>query len=223
MNAKKHGNGFFWWDNFAGHNYLTQSMKDDCQKINDDYSFFSFVGTHNGGYYSRDENLCWFHSAWRFIPENMLYETYKELLCDTDWVQGRWAYPYFFKPDLRKKVMELKSHDIIESPVLHSLLDDDGYLTVYYGHSEKTMRGAYSWTLDKSKAIENGYLFAKIVKNNPTFDCVTGKVKLSDVITFINGHSIHEITAMPRKVINQSKEICNIEDYRREPHGVVKF
>lgn len=215
MNTTDHGNGIFISNNFAGIDWLDEAMQADCRRISKDYSFTKFVGTHNGGYFSRDEELCWFHSVWRFIPENMLYEIYRGLLWDTNWAQGRWAYPFFFKPDLRKKIMELKNHDTIENSVLHSLLDDDGYLTVYHGHSEKTMRGAYSWTLDKSKAMENGYFFAEIVKKNPTFYCVTGKVKLADVITFINGHSIHEITAIQRKVINQNKEIFNVEDYRR--------
>lgn len=214
MKSSEHGNGLFFWNNYAKRDYLTQSMKDDCQKINDDYNFFSFYGTHNGGYYSRDESLCWFHSVWRFIPENMLYETYKDLLDNTNWAQGRWAYHYFFMPDLLKKVTKL-NHYTVENSVLQSLVDDDGYLTVYQGRSVNAMCGAYSWTFDKSKALDNGYLFAAIVNKCPAFYCVTGKVKLEDVITFINGHSVHEITAMPQEVINQSKEFFSTENYRR--------
>ena len=118
-------------------------------------------------------------------------------------------------PDLLKKVTKL-NHYTVENSVLQSLVDDDGYLTVYQGLCARTTCGAYSWTFDKAKALENGYLFAAIINERPDFYCVTGKVKLADVITFIDGHSIHEITALPQRIINQSREFFNTEDYRME-------
>jgi hypothetical protein len=214
MNTNVHGNAIFYWSNHARHDFLTQEMKDDTKGICADYTFYDFISDYNGGYASRDEFLCWFHSAWRFIPKDMLYETYKEELSGTDFARGRWAYNYFFKPDLRKEIMALNKHDTVESLELRSLLDKDGCLTVYHGmNCVNSMRHSYSWTLDKDKAIDLGFIDAAIVHKLDSFYCVTGKVKLKNIITYISGHSTHEIAVMPERVKDQTKEVFSTEDY----------
>ena len=215
MNLGHHGAGIFFWDNYAGHDYLDEAMKADCQRISEEFDFFDFVATHNGGYISRNEFLCWFHSMWQHIPKNMLYVTYKTLLVDTDWARGRWAFKYFFKPGIVEDIMKLNKHDTVENPVLRSLLDEDGYLTVYHGHCKKTMHNSNSWLLNKDNAIQLGRTYAPLhLYNSPTFYCVTGKVRLEDVITFIDGHCTHEIAVMNKSVINKTKEFFNIEDFK---------
>ena len=212
MSLIQPGAGIFFWDNYAGHDYLSEEMKADCKKICEEFNFFDFVLAHNGGYVSRDEFLCWFHSMWKHIPKNMLYVTYQELLEDTDWARGSWACDYFFKSGIVNEVMKLNKHDTVENPVLRSLLDEDGYLTVYHGHCKKTMHNANSWLLNKDEAIHLGRIYAGI-NSRPTFSCVTGKVSLDDVITYIAGHCTHQIAVLNRNVINQTKEFFNVDDY----------
>ena len=96
MNARDHGSGVFFWDVYGGHEYLSHAMIEDCKEINKNNSFYRFVAKYNDGNLSRDECLAWFHSIWRFIPEDMLLETYEDLLADSDWARGSWAYKYFF-------------------------------------------------------------------------------------------------------------------------------
>jgi len=219
MISNDHGAGFFFWDNYARYDYLDENMKADCQKINSEYSFFDFVMANNGGYFSRDEMLCWFHSTWRFIPKDMLYETYKELLDDTNWAKGLWAYSYFFKVGLYRDIMTLNKHDTVNNSVLHPLLDESGFITIYRGYSKyalygpNTLNTPYSWTFNKKNAIRDGCHYA-ICDNHPHFNCLTGKARLEDVITFIDGHIIHEITILPSLVNIQLKEVFNTNDFR---------
>jgi len=211
MKWSDYGNGIFRWDNYAGLDLLSKPMIADLQQISGEHAFFDFVIRNNGGYVSRDEFLCWFHSTWRYIPRNMLYETYKDLFDDSDWARGRWAYRYFFEHDLYSEVMSLNKHDTVNNPELKSLLDDDGYLTVYHGHYKKTMHNSNSWMLNKDNAIKQGRIYAGVYKS-PSFYCVTGKVKLEDVITFISGHRTHEIVVMQKNVRNKVKECFNTKD-----------
>lgn len=212
FSSDNHGIGIFLADNYAGYDFLDKSMKADCGNINDDYNFFRFVMSNNGGYFSRDEFLCWFHSAWRFIPKDHLYETYKDCLDDMYLRQGHWAYSYFFKPDLRKAIMELNKLDTVENPTLKSLLDEDGYLPVYHGHYKKTMHNSYSWSLSKDNAVQIGRKYAYLYQS-PTFYCVTGRVRLEDVIMLIEGHREHEVAVMHQRVKDQTKEFYNSKDF----------
>ena len=205
---RENGTGLFLFDNYADLDFLTEAMKADCQNINDSYSFYGYVMKHNGGYFSRNEFLYWFHSMWKFIPESELYEIYKELLSDMWLYQGRAVYDFFFKPNLRKEILKLNKHDTVKNPTLNSLLDEDGYLTVYYSNYKETVRKSNSWLLDKDRAIQVGRIYAGVHKS-PTFHCITGKVKLADILTFIEGHREHEVIAPQTKVINQVKEFFN--------------
>ncbi len=141
-----------------------------------------------------------------------LYNTYKELLDDMYLLQGHYSYPQFFLPDLLCEIMTLNRHDTVENPELTSLLDEDGYLTVYRGQVAERMRNANSCTLDRSMAIHVGRAYT-LSSSSPTFYCVTGKVKLADVIAFLQGRKEHEVMVMQKNVKHKTKKMLNSEDY----------
>lgn len=204
MNSQEHGDGYFYWYIRGRLDYMTESMKAECRNINNENDFFHFVTSHNCGDFSRNEMLAWFHSMWRFIPQRALYVTYKDLLANTDLGKGRWAHKYFFKPGLRKEIMKLNKHDTVENAELCSMLDEDGFLTVYHGNVHDTV--SFSWVTHRNHAITAGDVAALIAERSEYY-CATGKVKPKDVISFISGHPVHEITVPPTKVLIQDREV----------------
>jgi len=187
------------------------AMVKDCSNINDEYDFFDLVIAHTGNYVSRNKFLSWFKLLGEFIPAEHLYQPYTELLGDIHVVKGREYYSDFFKPDILEKIRKVNRHDTVENPKLISLLDNEGYLTVYLGHCGKTLHNCNSWTLKKEDAIHMGAIYA-LFQKSPEFYCVTGKVKLNDVIASINVRGRDEVIVLPKNVSNKTKDFFDYSD-----------
>lgn len=171
----------------------------ECRNINIDFTFTDVIFKHST--YSRNGCINWFavYEVWRFIPKEFLYREYKNLLNSE---QFGFQYSYFFKSELICEIMKVNKYDTVENKELISLLDSDGYLTVYHGHCKPTMRNSYSWTIDKNVAEFFGRRNARF-HSASNYYIVTGKVKLEDVIAFID----EEDADGDAKKINNEKEI----------------
>jgi hypothetical protein len=178
------------------------NMINDCKKINNDYDFCSLVAANNGGINDKKETLYWFHFLWNEIPLEYLLKTYKELLTTVECGAG---YNDFFNPEILVKISTVNKYDTLGNKTLNSLCDKNGELTIFHGHCKNTMRNSNSWTLNKDIAIWFGKRNSMFYRN-PTFYCVTGKVKLDDVITFITERNEDEIVVLQKNVRNKEKE-----------------
>jgi len=178
----------------------------DCPNINDEYSLWDVISTHSEYYASREEAQYWFHFVWRDVPENYLYATYKSILDSINIIKGRVMYLDLFKPKILARIMELNQHDTVNNPTLISLLDEEGFLTVYHGRCSKTMHNANSWSLEKDDALAIGRINALFDKSDD-FYCVTGKVRLSDIIATIHGRNGKGVAVLQKNVKRTGKEI----------------
>lgn len=189
---------------------LYQIIK-DCKNINEDYDFYSVLIKH-GHYFTRNKFLDLFSILWEYIPEEHLYPVYQDLLSDIHIIKGREWYTEFFKPEIISKIMKHNKHDTVENPELISLLDNNGFLTVYHAHCNRTLRDAHTWTLNKEQAVMLGGMKAILYKN-PDFYVVTGKVKLDDVIAFIQVREDRdEVAVLNKNVSDKTKEIFKVSD-----------
>jgi hypothetical protein len=91
------------------------------------------------------------------------------------------------------------------------LLDEDGYLTIYHGRSQRTMHGANSWTFNRDNALRAGQHYAW-AHGSPNFYCVTGKVRLADVIAYIPNDPEHQIVVLQKNVQDKTKELHDSKD-----------
>lgn len=185
---------------------MLQKMKEDCRNINDEYDFFDLLIAHTGSYISRNKFLYWFDWLWEYIPPKHLYEPYTDLLSDIHVIKGREYYSVFFQQEMLDRIKKHNRHDTVENPKLNALLDENGYLTVYLGHSKKTLRNCNSWALEKEQAINLGRIKALFDQDPPDFICVTGKVKLEDVVAHINVRGRDEVVVLQRDVKFKKKE-----------------
>ena len=146
-------------------------------------------------------------SSWRSVPDCVFYKAWTSALCD-----DRGYYNMLFKPEIIARVMKTKQPYVDENKVLLDLLDDDGYLTVYHGHSKKTLNGSNSWSLNREIADWFGRRNADGRHNRKGQSCDTywvaaGKVKLADVIAFITNRNEDEIVVLNRNVKKVDKQI----------------
>ena len=189
----------------------TKAMAEALRATKDDKDlcFHSFVAEHNGNNWNKGLMMDWFTIIQHCIPDKFFYENYKGILSDTplDW------YMECFDISVLKRVFELNKHDTIENPELISLLDEEGYLTVYHGHCTKTLHKNNSWTIDPEIAKWFGQRNAFIAKyrSNPILESidyfvVTGKVHITDVIAYITDRSEAEIVVLSKNVKNKKKE-----------------
>lgn len=197
--------------NNNGMTNLMITMAKDCKNINDNYDFFDLIIKHTGSYVSRDKFLYWFDRLWEYIPQEYLYEVYKYLLSDIHILKGSEYYTMFFEPKLLSIITKYNIHDTVENPELASLLDENGYLTIYLGHCKRTLHNCHSWTLNKDHAIDMGYIRALLFKK-ADFYCVTGKVRLSDIITSVDVRGgRHDVAVLQCNVRDKAKEFFNLE------------
>ena len=186
---------------------MCAEMIKDCRNINEEYDFDTLVSKHTGDY-SRNTFMYWFRELWKHIPKEFLYQTYKDRLCSD---KGGCWYDMFFKSEIVEEIHKVSKHDTAENSYLSSLLDENGYLTIYHGHCKPTMRGSHSWTLNKDIAIWFGARNA-LFNGSPDFYCVTGKVRLNDVIAYIPEGGEEEIVVLQRNVKSKSKEFHKASD-----------
>lgn len=196
---------------------LAAKMIQDCKNINSNYDFYDLVKAHTGNYICRDKYLYWFNWLWEYIPQEYLYQLYTELLSDIHILKGRSWYTTFFKPEILSKISKLNKNEIAENSTLNSLLDNKGFITVYLGHSKKVPHSCNSWAINKENAIDLGRIKTLFDKSNPVFYCITGKIKLDDIIAHINVRDRDEIIVLQKNVKNKTKEIFNSADVALKP------
>lgn len=186
--------------------FLPEELFHGCQGIHGVESFFDLIHEHTGSYFSREKYLYCFYHLWRFIPKECLYPIYKELLSDVHILKGQIWYVDFFKPEILEVVMDNNKYDTVDNPELNSLMDENGFLTVYHGTCKKTMHNAYSWCLKKDDALIMGQLRASLFKS-PKYYCTTGKVKLDDIIAPITVRGGRkDIAVLQKNVKEKTKE-----------------
>jgi len=194
--------------------FLPRKMYKECLYVHDEESFDDLIHKHTGSYFSREKYLYCFYHLWELIPEMALYPIYQELLSDIHILKGRIWYVDFFKPKILKVIMANNRRDTVNNPELNSLLDENGFLTVYHGTCKKTMHNAHSWCLKKEDALIMGQLRAFLFKS-PDYYCVTGKVRLDDIITHFTVRGGREdVAVLQRNVREKTKEFfdCSEED-----------
>lgn len=180
--------------------YTLRKITDDFKNMSDDYDFYDIISKRT--VYERDSRLCCFTSGWKNIPDKYLYDLYKSNFSDTDFGQ---YYKKFFDKELLARIFTLNKEDTINNKKLIDLLDKDGYLTIYRGHSRASLKNSNSWTINRDIAEffgKRNALFNK-AKNYYIF---TGKVKLENVIAFTEDRQESEIVV----------EVDNIEDITKE-------
>ena len=126
-------------------------------------------------------------------------------------MKGRYWYNMFFTPEIVEEIHKVNKHATVENSYLNSLLDENGCLTIYHGHCKPTMRGSHSWTLNKDIAMWFGARSA-LFNRSHDFYCVTGKVRLNDVIAYITEGNEDEIAVLQRNVKSKSKEFHKESD-----------
>lgn len=189
----------------------------DCRNINADYDYWDVI-TKNGGGNKRGDAVYWFKYVWEQIPQDYLYEIYKDMFGNVEC--GNY-YKDFFDKSLLEQIATVNKHDTVYNPALISLLDEKGFLTVYHGHSKPTMRYSNSWTLKKDVAMWFGKRNSGF-HQSPDFYCVTGKVKLDDVIAFVTDRNEDEIVVLQRYVKNKEKEFYKSADFEMEAYYVIR-
>lgn len=135
-----------------------------------------------------------------YIPETHLYEAYKEALSAAE--SGE--YNQFFRAELLAKVRRINHHDTINNPILQSQLDADGYLTIYHGHTKKTLAGSNSWSLSPKVAHFFGRRNA-LFNAADEYYVVTGKCRPEDIIAYITDRKEEEIVILNKNVKDKSK------------------
>lgn len=172
------------------------------QSINEDFSYTDAVGAIFYNNYSGC-NIVWVcANLWNIIPEPYLYEAYKEALSEAMPVD----YNQFFNADLLKKLHRLNHHDTISNPALIDKLDADGYLTIYHGHTKKTMRGSHSWSLNPDIAHFFGNRNALFNSADEYYE-VTGKCRPEDIIAYITDRNEEEIVILNKDVKQKKKTL----------------
>lgn len=184
-----------------------QKVIANFRKISNNYSVYKALldaGVYNGGNISSCTNY-WFLLFWGCIPKEHLYEVYKEEFSDTKY------YNHFIREKLISEIMKVNQHDTVDNNDLKDLLDADGYLTVYHGHSKNTLRNSCSWTLVKETADWFGQRNALFNETN-NYYVWTGKVKLENVIAYITERKEAEIVIKPKHVVKRRKESFLFEE-----------
>lgn len=174
----------------------------EMKKINSDYSFLNAVGKLTNHYYSRDVIQNYFENTWDAIPDDYLYDVYKDVLNE---VESKSFYHIMFKPKLVDKIQKLNKHDTVDNLELLNKLDSNGYLTIYHGHVKPTLRNSHSWTLKPEVAHWFGRRNA-LFNATDDYYVFTGKVKLNDVIAYITVRKEEEIVVLNKNVKHKTKE-----------------
>ena len=152
--------------------------------------------------YNRANRDYFFINAWDCIPDDCLYKNWIEILSDC----SRENYRRMFNPRMTEKLRKFNKHATVDNPLLQSLLDTDGLLTIYHGHAKKTMSGSYSWTTEPEIAHFFGCRNSKFMSVDDYY-VVSGKVRLEDVIAHITDRGEEEVVVLNKDVKRKTKEL----------------
>lgn len=175
------------------------------QSINEDFSYTNAAGAIFYNNYSRCNTVWVCANLWRYIPDDYLYEAYKEALSEAIPAE----YNQFFKDGLLNKLHRLNHHDTINNLALTDKLDADGYMTIYHGHVKSTMRGSHSWSLNPDIAHFFGNRNA-LFNSADEYYVVTGKCRPKDIIAYITDRNEEEIVILNKDVKGKNKEFYPI-------------
>ncbi len=153
------------------------------------------------GEWSIEKEVRFLSDNWLYFPDALFYEHWTSAVSNE-----RGHYDALFRAGIIKKVMKVKAPYVDKNPKLLNLLDSEGYLTVYHGHSKKTLRGSNSWTVNRNIADWFGRRNAdgrhnRKGESSGTYRIFTGKVKLTDVIAFITERDEDEIVVLNKNVV----------------------
>ena len=187
---------------------LVEDLK-EVQSIDDFYKV-----SHEHGYYSSADMCYCFIVFWKSIyNKEALYEIYKDMLTLNE---SREYYNRLIKTDIVEEVRKYNHADTVDNEELKSLIDENGYLTIYHGHCKQTLRGSYSWTTNYDTAKWFGARHA-LFSHSEQYYIVTGKVKLTDIITYINDRDEREVLVKPSDVKDKKKEYFSAAERVERP------
>lgn len=174
----------------------------------------------NSGNISSKATLSCFLALWEHIPDEQLYETFKWVLTSINKTEK--DYHFLFRCDIRQKILEVNKCDTVGNPTLQALASKGGYLTVYHAQTHYALRNCNFWAIEKDLAIWNGqnevlkrsdpkdYGYS-YYKDYSQFICFSGKVKLDNVITFIDEGNANIIVALQENVRIRKRESFQME------------
>lgn len=174
---------------------------EEIKKVQSVIQFDEIINKYTPG--QKTDKTTYFCSYWKLIPnKKAFYDIYKDCLTGNE---DKWCYNQLMKADLINEVRKYNSVDVAENKELLDLVDNDGYITIYHGHSKPTLRGSYSWTIKKDIAKWFGNRNA-LFSGADKFYVATGKVLLKDIITYVTDRQEFEVVVCPKDVKEKTKE-----------------
>ncbi len=147
--------------------------------------------------YNETDRCHYFTVGWKNIPnKETVYDLFKDCLSSNE---SNSLYNKLMQPALIKEVMKHNKKDTTENQELISLLDAEGYLTIYHGHITKKLENHNSWSIKKKVAERFGNRNA-LFNNQKEYYLMRGKVKLQDIITYIDDRNEFEVVVHGEKV-----------------------
>ncbi len=181
-------------------NYIAANLIADLEKMQNYNDYFDILPKHikmkNGRY------VLFFTRYWNKIPDKLFYDLYKKILCD---VRRNNYFKELFNVQLERHIKKFNKHDTVDNEKLKGMLDENGYLTVYRGHSSYLLRNTASWTLSKDFAFWFGKRIALLNKTDGYY-IYTGKVMLKDILAYITDKNEEEIVVPSKYVMDKKKE-----------------
>lgn len=162
-------------------------------------SFFDHqlcIDSPNGG-------LEYFVLLYDKIPERFLYAAYKEALMKN---QRHKFKKQLFTERLESRIRMMGRKENSSNSKLQNLADEDGFLTVYRGHTADIEHTSASWTLNLNYAHWFGRRHAEFDKL-PYYYITQGRVKIEDIIMYITEKNEDEIVALPKFVKEKTRKI----------------
>ena len=178
---------------------------DDFIHVVNKYAFGMGMGKH-------ECQECFIQYGHHIPNKEAYYDVFKDCLCSS---QGAY-YNALMEPEIISEIRKHNHSDTVDNAELIKLLDADGYLTVYHGHCKKTLRNSNSWTIKKDIAHWFGNRNANLQKQDKYY-VVTGKVKLSDIITYITDRQEYEVLVLNKDVKKKTKEFFDKQKLYKIP------
>ena len=115
------------------------------------------------------------------------------------------------KPEIRKLLLgriqkALGKDEILSNTNLVNLADDDGFITVYRGHTDDIEYTSASWTANEDFAHRFGKRHA-LFDNLPYYYVTKGRVNIDDIVMYITEKGEDEIIVLPKFVKEKTREI----------------
>ena len=146
--------------------------------------------------------VFYFAKYWKYVPDECFYDLYKEIMCDP---KRNDYFKELFGANIEKRIKCFNQNDTINNTYLAEKLDEDGYLTIYRGHTDYILRNTASWTLNKDFARWFGKRYA-LLNNQTGYYVYTAKVSIKDVFTYLNGKNEDEIVVTSKYLKSKKKE-----------------